>query len=416
MKYHIVRQECANCNGKDLHSVLNLGEVPLAGSFPKTNTSNEQVTYPLQLLYCKTCHLVQTDSVIDPSILFRDYRYMSSVGLTKHFQEYALWLDKYFKIQGTNILEIGSNDGVLLEPLKNLGAICTGIDPATNIVDIARSKGLNVINDFFGSENVTKYKLNNKFDFILSNNAFAHIINIKDIVLGIRKALKENAYFIFEVHYLGNLIREMQWDNIYHEHIYYYSIKALHNLLYPFGILIQDYIEIPIHSGSIRVIAQRTDNSQLNDRIRDKIKLEEEEGLTSIDHYRGFQKNVLSHIGRIKIKLAEYKNKGLRIAGYGASGRANMFVNLTEIDRDTLEFVVDESPERCHRYIANSDIPIVPQKKLLDSNIDVVLILAWNYSAMIMKKLEGKKYMYVVAFPDLQEVRKYKELKGFSSI
>ena len=148
------REECASCDGKNLHQILNLGDVPLAGYFPSEDQLNDERAYPLKLLFCNDCKLVQTDSVINPDIMFREYRYLSSIGLSKHFTELANILDRRYNIRNKKILEIGCNDGVLLKPLKELGADVYGVDPATNIIKLALDKGLNVVNDYFSYEKV----------------------------------------------------------------------------------------------------------------------------------------------------------------------------------------------------------------------------------------------------------------------
>ena len=170
------RIKCSSCDGTDFHIILDLGIVPLAGYFPSESELGTESKYPLRLLICKECKLVQTDSVIDSKLLFEDYRYLSSIGLSGHFSDVASKLNDKYDIKDKDILEIGCNDGVLLEPLCKLGANAVGIDPATNVVKIAKEKGLNVHNGYFNYENHKSFE--NKFDLVLSNNTFAHIIDI----------------------------------------------------------------------------------------------------------------------------------------------------------------------------------------------------------------------------------------------
>ena len=216
------REYCAGCDGSDFLNVLSLGEVPLAGVFPLKEELENESKYPLNLLFCKKCSLVQTDSFIEPQILFEDYRYLSSVGLSNHFREVAYNLDKKYDVEGLNILEIGCNDGVLLEPLNSLGANVEGVDPAKNIVKLATEKGLSVIEEYFNDETFGGWEFENNYDLVLSNNTFAHIPDIQSVVRGIKHVLKPDGDFIFEVHYLQSLIDGKQWDNIYHEHIFYH--------------------------------------------------------------------------------------------------------------------------------------------------------------------------------------------------
>ena len=380
---HKKRVECSSCGNKNFHEILDLGLVPLAGYFPSKEELENESAYPLKLVFCNKCQLVQTDSVINPDALFKDYRYMSSVGLSNHFKVVADKLNSKYDVSGKNILEIGSNDGVLLEPLSKLGANVIGVEPSINISKIAKQKGLNVINTYFNYENFKDDKYKSKYDIVLSNNTFAHIIDIKSVVEGIKHILKKDGIFIFEVHNLKNLIEENQWDNIYHEHIYYYSITALMNLFEQFNMSLIDFEEIPIHSGSIRVTV-KNGNRVLPKKVMEKIEYESST-ICNLKYLNEYSKEVKNHIYNFNCIIQQLSKK-YKIAGYGASGRANMFCNLTDLDKDIVKFIVDESPERCNRYIANMGIPIVDVDTLKNSDVDLLIIFAWNYSKMIIEK------------------------------
>ena len=409
------RKSCAISNSDDFTTILDLGIVPLAGYFPTFEQvrSKQESKYPLKLLLCNESKLVQVDSVIDPDILFKDYRYMSSIGLSKHFNDLAGILDSKYNVKNKNILEIGCNDGVLLEPLSKLGAKVEGVDPASNIVKIAREKGLDVYNTYFNYKNFKEKQFKNKYDLVLANNSFAHITDIRDVVKGINHVLKPNGDFVFEVHYLKNLLEELQWDNIYHEHIYYYSLSALNFMFKEYDMTIVDFEQIPIHSGSIRVTVKNC-KQPLPKKVSDQIKIEDSTINTNA-YINNFNNKVTKHISDFKNKIKEL-SKTYKIAGYGASGRANMFCNLTGLDSNLVNFVVDESPERCGRYIANTDIPIVGLDHLKESDIDLLIIFAWNYSKMIIEKTKFKDFKYLIAFPTIQLVDDYSDLKGFTSI
>jgi len=404
------RTNCSSCDSTDFQTILDLGVVPLAGYFPNPLELDNESKYPLKLVVCKKCKLVQTDSMINPKLLFEDYRYLSSIGLSKHFENVASMLDDKYDIKDKDILEIGCNDGVLLKPLCDLGANAVGIDPAKNIVKVAKERGLNVHNGYFSYENHKLFE--KKFDLVLSNNTFAHIIDIQDSVKGINHVLKPDGNFIFEVHYLNSLIEGNQWDNIYHEHIYYYSITALNNMFKRYGMTIVDFEEIPIHSGSIRVTVK---NSVLDipKKITDRIKLESDT-ICNLDYLGQYSEDVKKHISDFNETIESLKDK--KIGGYGASGRANMFCNVTSLTDDNIDFIVDESPERCGRYIANTEIPIVDVDTLKSSEVDLLIIFAWNYSKMIIEKTQFRKFKYLVAFPKVQLVDSYEELEGFDSI
>ena len=409
------RKVCASCDSSNFSLISNLDIVPLAGYFPTYEqvSSNIESKYPLNLLLCNDCKLAQVDSIINPDILFKDYRYMASISLSNHFNNLAQILNDKYNVNNKNILEIGCNDGVLLKPLSELGALVEGVDPASNIVKLAQQKGLKVYNTYFNFKNFKEDKFKNKYDLVLANNSFAHITDIQDVVKGINYVLKPNGEFIFEVHYLKNLIEELQWDNIYHEHIYYYSITSLNNMFKRFNMTLIDFEEIPIHAGSIRVTVK---NSKINTPkiIKDRLILESNT-ICNKDYLVNYNNKVLNHIKEFKNIIKDLSTK-YNIAGYGASGRANMFCNLTNLDKNIINFVVDESPERCGRYIANTKIPIVDIDTLKNSNIDLLIIFAWNYSKMIIDKTQFKKFKYLIAFPYIQIVNNYTELKDFKSI
>ena len=219
---------------------------------------------------------------------------------------------------------------------------------------------------------------------------------------------------------LQSLIDGKQWDNIYHEHIYYHSITGLDNLFQKYGMTIVDFEEIPIHSGSIRVTVTKESSytgiwyPNKPQKVLDRIELESKT-IANVEYLRSYGEDVRNHITNFNNTIEELQ-KNHTIAGYGASGRANMFCNLTDLNSDIVKFIVDESPERCGRYIANTDIPIVDVETLKNSDVDLLIIFAWNYSKMIIEKTQFRKFKYLVAFPTIQIVDTYDELKGFDSI
>ena len=396
-----IRTQCSICNNAELKCIVDFGEISLAGNFPKENELQNCKKYQLSLLYCNKCHLIQTNSIIDADFLFKDYRYMSSIGLNKHFTSVAtLYKEKFNLTNSSNVLEIGSNDGVLLKPLMDLGIPCIGFDPSINISNIAKTKGCNVIIDYFNKKTAIKYLKPNDCDLICSNNCFAHIEDIHSILEGVNYCLKPNGHFIIEVHYIKNLIEQLQYDFIYHEHLYYYSLSSLNYLFNLHGLSIIDFEEISIHSGSIRVYASKNNNVSIN--VCERLKYEQLIGLTSFNYFENFRGLVENHINSLKKTIFNLKNQNLKIAGYGASGRGNVLINMCKFNSDDLLDVIDESPERYDRYIGGTNIPI-KNKEYLDSNKpDYFLILAWNYTDTIIEKLKDQNYKYIIPFPTIK--------------
>ena len=412
------RKSCAICGNNSLQGVMHFGNVPLAGDFPTKKDLGNENKYELSLQFCNNCKLLQTDSVIDEDTLFRDYRYMSSIGLSGHFAQVAkIFCERFNLTSNSSVVEIGSNDGVLQIPLKELGIRCVGFEPSINISRIAKHKGCEVINDYFNEDNARKYIGKNTVDLIISNNCFAHIDDIHSIVKGVKFSLKQEGCFVIEVHYVKNLIEQLQYDNIYHEHIYYYSLNSLLNLFGQYGMAIYDYDEIPIHSGSIRVYIKNK-VSPVPQKVLLKLEEEVRAGLCDLEYFRAFAQKAEEHMAKLKRCLMELKIDGAKIVGYGASGRANMLCNLCDIGPEIIDYIVDESPERCNRYIAGMHIPILAKEHLLTDNPkpNYVFVFAWNYSKMIMEKLAFYDFQYIIPFPKIQIVNEYSELGKFESI
>jgi len=406
------RKSCAICDNTEMLSILKYGSVPLAGYFPGEDQLEEEELFNLDVLFCSECYLVQTDSIINSDKLFKDYRYMSSIGLSGHFKKVAKLLKNRFNLDSNSrVIEIGSNDGVLLEPLMKLGIDATGFEPAVNISKIAIDKELDVINDYFNLEKAERYIDESSTDLIVSNNCFAHIEDIRSVVEGIKYSLKKSGYFVFEVSYLKDLIEKIQYDNIYHEHIYYYSLNALWKLFSSFGMTIIDYDFIPIHCGSIRVYVKNGKVESIPKKVTRLLMKEFDTGMTSSEWFKDFSDEVTNHIETVKNTIKELKQEGATIVGYGASGRANMLCNICDITKEQVDFIVDESPERAGRFIAGKQIPIVSPSALEDKDVDYIIIFAWNFADMIMSKLQDKGYKFLTFFPELKVITHEPELK-----
>ena len=391
------RQTCASCNSTTFTQIYDFGKVPLAGSFP--TDPGRVKKYPLKIIKCKACELVQTNYLIDPEELFKDYRYISSVGMQKHFDEYADWL---VNVEGVDkskaILEFGCNDGPLLYALKQKGIKAIGVDPATNIVKLGQAKDLVIIDDFFNHDFVNRNGMKDQFDYILSSNSFAHIEDIQEVIKGVKAALTNKGKFIFEVQYLVDLVDKFQFDFMYHEHLFYYTITSLKNLFKPHGLTILDFERIPIHSGSIRVTVGKGESSK---KVLNQIKTEK-----SYLNLNNFSEHISIALNNLKEYLKN--NKNLKIAGYGASGRANVVTSVLDLDQSLVQYIIDESPERYNKWTANGKIPIFPPEHLTRFKPDVIVIFAWNFADMIIEKTKHLGIPYVVPFPKLKKLDRSK--------
>lgn len=405
---------CRLCSSKQLSLFLNLGEMPLAGDFLFKEDIGTEPYYPLKLYRCLDCNLVQVLHIIPAKQLFKDYRYVSSVGLTDHFTRYAKEMVKKFNLKNKQILEIGSNDGVLIAPLKNLGAIVLGIDPAQNISKLAIEKGLPTIVAFFSTKIANELvKEYGKFTAIFANNVLAHIDGIEDIFRAITLLLEDTGVLVFEVHYLPSLLKRLQYDFFYHEHMSYYTITALKPFLEKLSLTIFDVKKISVHSGSIRVYVKHTKNGQIPiSRNVNRLIQEEKLFFANNSVYKKFTQRITKQKEKLVKTLLDLKMNGATIVGYGASGRANTLLNFCDITSKVLDYIVDDSSERYGRYTPGTHIPIVSSNVLHTHNPDFIVIFAWNYKEMIIRKAE--KYIkeggsFIIPLPTVTLIKKKDE-------
>ena len=383
------RSTCRFCGGKNLSKILDLGFMPHAGDYLTVDEIGREYYYPLRIYFCNRCKSVQNLDIISPTVLFKNYHYLSSVSLTNHFKDYANEIKKRFLTKDSFVVEIGSNDGVLLSPLKNMGIKVLGIDPAKKIAKIARKKGVETVVDYFGYKTAKKILVSNKkADALLANNVLAHIDDMHNVFKGIVEILNPKGVLIFEVHYLSDLIKKMQYDFFYSEHLSYYSLSALIPFLSKYNFEIFDIKRIRIHSGSIRVYAQFKGSGKQKIKVSVNKLLQQEirEKIFTKEHFIEFSKKVYKHQKQIKKLLIRIRHKGYRIVGYGAGGRANTLLNFCEIDSKILDYIVDDSPERQGKFTPGTHIPIVSSDVFRNDYTEYSLLLAWNYKDMIMKK------------------------------
>ncbi len=384
------RDNCRFCKSKDVVKFLDLGYMPLAGAFLTKDKIPEENVFPLHVYFCKNCKLVQLLDLVDPEVLFKDYFYLSSAAQTtvNHFKQYAQDLRKRLPGENRFLVEIGSNDGVLLSPLKDLSIKTLGVEPANNIASIAKEKDLDVINDFFNNKIARDIKEKyGQADAISANNVFAHIDDIDEITQGIKTLLKPNGFFVFEVHYLLELINKLQYDTIYHEHFSYYSILALANYFKQFDMEIFDVTPIPVHAGSIRVyVRNKNPNSEISENVKNQLKKELDAGLDKLETYTNFAEKVKNHKNNLRKLLLEIKAKGGSIIGYGAPGRGNTLLNYCEISSKIIDYSVDGSPRRQNVYTPGTHIPIFSPHKLKETPPTHALMVAWSYKDEILKK------------------------------
>ena len=387
----ITRKTCRICKSKDLKIFLKFGQMPLAGGFIKKEDLSKEKTYPLTVVFCQKCKETQILETVSPETLFKDYRFVSSTTktLSNHFIQYAKTMSDRFLNKNSFVVEFGSNDGVLLKPFNNLGIKAIGVEPAQNIAQLSRQKGCEVINDFFNSKTAeTILKKHGKACLVCANNVFAHIDDMHEPMKGIKLLLKDDGVFVFEVHYIVDLLEQFQFDMIYHEHMMHHSLKALSYLLSIFDMEIFDVLRIPIHAGSIRVYAQNKNKvKKVVEPIVNKLfDLEKKKKIDQLDTLIQFGKDVYQKRDLLVKLITNLKSQGKRIVGYGASGRATVHINFCKFNHEIVEYVIDASHERQGRFIPGMHIPIVSPDQLKKDNPDYAILFAYNYFNEVMEK------------------------------
>jgi novobiocin biosynthesis protein NovU/D-mycarose 3-C-methyltransferase len=395
------RTTCRACESKNLKEVLNLGEMALAGGFLEDEQAVQaEQKFPLPVHVCLDCALVQILEVIDPAILFRDYSFSSSTipPLVKHFEGYAEWLAH--RLSPKLVFEFGCNDGVLLAPLEKLGISAKGVDISENITDMARAKGLDVVTGFFDDEMarvlVGKY---GAADVVTGSNAFAHNDHPERILQASRIALKDSGHLCLEVMYAGDLLELLQWDTLYHEHLTFYSLKTLDVLLQRHGFHLVHAERIPMHGGSLRVIAAAHAGEVRSPELEEVARYEEKMRLGDPQTWIDFGAHIGRKIDVVRQTLRRLSNNS-RIWGYGAAGKATMWVNAC--DMTYLEAMVDASPLRAGKMMPGTHTPIVFPAELRKNPPDYIFITAWNYADVIRQNEAWFEGIWVTPLPDLR--------------
>ena len=394
---------CACCNNTKLTQIYNFGSVPLAGDFILKDEIYEQ--YPLSISFCDVCLHLQVDQYVNSDILFKDYRYMSGYSMKSHFEDYINKLkNRFIDFANFKTIEIGSNDGTFLGLLQSNCKNAIGFEPSDNISKISKGKGNDVINDFFTLKTVEKNKIHpSSIDLITASNCFAHISEIDEILIAVNYLLKpESGTFIIEVHYTPNLIDQLQYDFIYHEHMYYYSLSSLNALLNRNGLEIYDYEFIPVHGGSIRVYSKKSNHKVINSKINNLLAKELQFYQITIMN-SNFSSKINNHINEANLYFDRLKNENNLIIGFGASGRVNAFLNYINIKPNLIDSIFDESPEIINRFIPKVNIPIKEFKKDIIYNFDTMYLSAWNFSEQILSKISNCNYTKSIKlFPKIE--------------
>ncbi|MBI2051388.1 methyltransferase domain-containing protein [Candidatus Roizmanbacteria bacterium] len=389
-KYKVRR--CRICKGKRLYHFLSLGSMPIPNGFlSRKDLTIKEERYPLEVYVCEDCWLVQLTHVIPAEIMFKNYLYIPSTSQTmlEHFKAFAVGLvDEYGLKPNDLIVDIGSNDGTLLGYFREQEMRVLGVDPASNIAQVARLKGIDTIDDFFTEELAKKIdKEYGKAKVVTATNAVAHINDLHGLCQGVRLLLDKDGMFVMEYPYLADLLDKNEFDTIYHEHLSYFAIRPLITLFKQHGMQIFDIKRTPVHGGSILVyVSKKGSRHTPKDTVREFVQLELLKKLNKKEAYDEFARRVAG----IKRDLMEYlkslKSQRKRIVGYGAAAKGNVLLNYCGVTSELLSYIVDSIPYKQGRYTPGTHIPIYPEARLAKDRPDYTLLLAWNFADEILKK------------------------------
>lgn len=404
--------KCRHCHHDLNLAFIDLGAAPPSNAYlTLSSLSTPEKHYPLRVLVCEQCWLVQTEDYANADELFAaDYAYFSSFSSSwlAHAQHYvANMIDRFALTASSFVIEVAANDGYLLQYVKDSGIPCLGIEPTTSTANAARAKGIDIVEDFFGVRLAqTLVEQGKTADLTAANNVLAHVPDINDFVAGFAVLLKAHGVATFEFPHLLRLVSEHQFDTIYHEHYSYLSLTAVNTVFAKNGLQVFDVEEIASHGGSLRVYAQRADTKHraVEANVARLLAIETQAGMTTADFYRGFQAKADKVKNDLLLFLCETKRAGKSIAAYGAAAKGNTLLNYAGVRPDLLPYVVDRNPAKQHKFLPASRIPIVDEIQLQQTKPDYVLILPWNLSTEIKAQLAYIRDWggrFVTAVPEL---------------
>lgn len=405
---------CRICGHNDFVPFLDLGQMPLVNRYiAPSQEKDEELTFPLQILFCPSCSLSQLSVVVDPKILYDHYDYHSSISLT--FQQHceamasSLWRDLELA-ENDLVVEIASNDGCLLSQFQKLGCHILGVEPAQNLARLTENAGLPTLNQFWGKKVVDQIK--KKFGLaklIVATNVLAHVDDLSEFLRAVVLLLHPSGTFVFEVPYMVNFMNRAEFDTAYHEHLSYFLLRPLQHILEANGFILLDAQEFEIHGGSIRITTRLSgkNSPQTSPNIQRLLNWEEELGLYEEKTYLRFA----SHVALLKEELSTFL-RGLKardkiLAAYGASAKGNVLLNYCGMGKDLLEYVVDDTPAKQGKLYPGNHLPIVSRAHLHTSPPDYLLLLAWNFVDEMVKNtadFRARGGRYIVPIPSLRVI------------
>lgn len=406
------QSQCRSCGATLEHTFVNLGMSPLANSYIKPEQLNRmEPFYPLHVYVCAECVLVQLEQFSTPHDIFSDYAYFSSFSDSwlAHAKAYVdMIVDRFRLDRNSNVVEIASNDGYLLQNFVARGIPVLGIEPAANVAEVATKKGINTTVAFFGEKKAVDLCTNGwAADLIIGNNVLAHVPDVNDFVKGLKALLKPCGLITMEFPHLLQLMEQNQFDTIYHEHFSYFSFLAVEQVFVRHGMKLFDVEEIPTHGGSLRIYACHDQDASkpIGDRARELRSREETIGFGQLNHYCSFGPQVEETKHKLLSFLISARQEGKRIVGYGAPAKGNTLLNYCGVRTDLIDYTVDRSPHKQGYFLPGVHIPIYAPDRIRQTRPDYLLILPWNIREEVMQQMHfirewGGKF--VVPIPEVR--------------
>ncbi|HET8691188.1 MAG TPA: class I SAM-dependent methyltransferase [Steroidobacteraceae bacterium] len=405
-------RHCRFCNHVLTHTFVDLGTSPLCQKHVTPERFDEaEAVYPLHVYVCDRCFLVQLPAYVPREEIFDgDYAYFSSYSDSwlRHAERYvSMMIGRFGLGSGSQVVEIASNDGYLLQYFVKAGVPVLGVEPTANTAEAATRKGVPTLNEFFGTETATRLRISHgPADVILGNNVLAHVPDINDFVEGVRTLLAPDGVATFEFPQLMHLVGRGYWDTIYHEHYSYLSFTTVELIFAHHGLTLFDVEELPTHGGSIRVYARHAGSGAhaVKPSVAAMKEIEAAAGHYDLDYYRGFGERVKESKRAILELLIDIKRRGKTIAGYGAPGKGNTLLNYCGIGTDFLDYTVDRNPHKQGNFLPGSRIPICAPELIEETRPDYLFVLPWNLKDEIAVKMAcilAWGGQFLVAMPEI---------------
>ena len=404
--------ECRSCGSDKLRAVLDLGKTPLANSLLSEEQLKEsEPKFPLLLAFCEGCSLVQITHSVPPEDLFREYIYYSSFSDTMLTHAHGLveqMISEESLTQKSFVVEAASNDGYLLKNYVAKDIPVLGVEPARNIAKAANDAGVRTVDEFFDDDYAKKIvEEHGQADVFHANNVLAHVPDLNGFVAGIRTLLKPKGVAVVEVPQVKEMLRNLCFDTIYHEHLSYFSLYALKTLFYRHDLELTHVEELDIHGGSLRIYARPVEDAKRKGSVFQLLETERKLGVDQFASYENFAERVEVLGEELNNVLEKYKSQGAKIAAYGAAAKGSTLMNYFDIDKRLVSFVVDRSTHKHGSFMPGTHQPIHPTKHLMREQPDLVLLLSWNFKDEILRQqtdFRARGGKFVVPIPKVEIV------------